>query len=99
MFSSVLSTKTADGIVDISANIDLSDPNRPMKIAEKLSEIFDYEWPKSIEALADFGLEEKECVNILLHFLTVSSFILSNPRKLKFEFFFINASIFSNYSL
>ncbi|XP_063414440.1 uncharacterized protein LOC134696530 [Mytilus trossulus] len=64
------STETADGRVDISANTDLSDPNRPMKIAEKISEMFDYEWPKSIEALEDFGLEEKECVNILLHFLT-----------------------------
>ncbi|VDI77583.1 Hypothetical predicted protein [Mytilus galloprovincialis] len=64
------STKTADDIVDISVNNDLSDPNRPMKIAEKISEMFDYEWPKSIEALEDFGLEEKECVNILLHFLT-----------------------------
>ncbi|CAC5413506.1 unnamed protein product [Mytilus coruscus] len=66
------STKTADGRVDISANTqsDLSDPNRPIKIAEKISEMFDYEWPKSFEALEDFGLEENECVNILLHFLT-----------------------------
>ncbi|XP_052076012.1 uncharacterized protein LOC127714094 isoform X2 [Mytilus californianus] len=62
--------KTDDDRVNVSAYTELSDPNRPIKIAEKISDIFEYEWPKSIEALEAFDLEEKECVNILLHFLT-----------------------------
>lgn len=50
---------------------DLSDPNRPMKIAEKFTEMYDNDWTDSMEALEDLGLNEEECVIMLLHFLTV----------------------------
>ncbi|XP_063413273.1 interaptin-like [Mytilus trossulus] len=51
---------------------DLSDPNRPMKIAEKFTEMYDNDWTDSMEALEDLDLGEGECVKILLHFLTDS---------------------------
>ncbi|CAC5406416.1 unnamed protein product [Mytilus coruscus] len=51
---------------------DLSDPNRPMKIAEKFTEMYDNDWTDSMEALEDLGLNEEECVIMLLHFLTDS---------------------------
>ena len=51
---------------------DLCDPNRPMKIAEKFTEMYDNDWADAMEALEDQGLEEEKCVEILLHFLTVS---------------------------
>ncbi|CAG2214816.1 unnamed protein product [Mytilus edulis] len=51
---------------------DLSDPNRPMKIAEKFTEMYDNDWTDSMEALEELDLGEEECVKILLHFLTDS---------------------------
>ncbi|VDI16481.1 Hypothetical predicted protein [Mytilus galloprovincialis] len=54
----------------------LRDPNRPMKIDEKLTEMFDNVWTDSMEALEDLGLGEEECVKILLHFLTVIALFL-----------------------
>lgn len=47
------------------------DPYRPMKIAEKFSEMYDNGWTDSMEALEDLDHGEEECVKILLHFLTV----------------------------
>ncbi|XP_052076003.1 uncharacterized protein LOC127714089 isoform X1 [Mytilus californianus] len=51
---------------------DLSDPNRPMKIAEKFTEMYDNDWTDSMEALEELDLGEEDCVKILLHFLTDS---------------------------
>lgn len=44
-----------------------------MKIAEKITEMYDNDWMDSMKALEDLGLDEEECVLMLLHFLTVSS--------------------------
>jgi hypothetical protein len=51
--------------------MELSDPNRPMKIAEKFTEMYDYDWTDSMEALEDLNISENKCVEILLHFVTV----------------------------
>ena len=51
--------------------MELSDPNRPMKIAEKFTETYDYDWTDSMEALEDLNISENKCVEILLHFVTV----------------------------
>ena len=51
--------------------IELSDPNRPMEIAEKFTELYDNDWTDSMEALEDLKISEKKCVEILLHFVTV----------------------------
>ncbi|CAC5359619.1 unnamed protein product [Mytilus coruscus] len=50
----------------------VEDPNRPMKIAEKMTELFDNDWIDSMEALEELGFGEEECVKIELHFLTDS---------------------------
>ena len=50
---------------------DLSDPNRPMKIAEKFTEMYDNDWTDSMEALEDLKIQEEKCVEILLHLVTV----------------------------
>ena len=51
--------------------MELSDPNRPMKIAEKFTEMYDNDWADSMDALEDLKIPEKKCVEILLHFVTV----------------------------
>ena len=51
--------------------LDLSDPKRPIKIAEKLNEIYEHDWTASMEALESMGVEEEDCIKILLQFLTV----------------------------
>ena len=51
---------------------DLSDPNRPMKIAEKFTEMYDNDWTDSMEALEDLKIQEEKCVEILLHLVTDS---------------------------
>ena len=49
----------------------MSDPNRPMKIAEKFTEMYDNDWTDSMEALEDLKITEEQCVKILLHLVTV----------------------------
>ena len=51
--------------------MELCDPNRPMKIAEKFTEMYDNDWTDSMEALEDLYITEQKCVDILLHFVTV----------------------------
>jgi len=51
--------------------MELSDPNRPRKIAEKFTEMYDNDWIDSMEALEDLNIPEEKCVEILLHFVTV----------------------------
>ena len=51
--------------------MELPDPNRPMKIAEKFTEMYDNDWTDSMEALEDLKISEKKCVEILLHLVTV----------------------------
>ncbi|XP_021376570.1 myosin-3-like isoform X2 [Mizuhopecten yessoensis] len=46
---------------------DLSDPNRPMKLAEKVSELYDNEWTNAMENLEnDCKIEEVEAIKLLL---------------------------------
>ncbi|XP_069130283.1 putative uncharacterized protein MYH16 [Argopecten irradians] len=45
---------------------DLSDPNRPMKLAEKVSELYDNEWTNAMENLEN-DMEEQEAIKVLLN--------------------------------
>jgi hypothetical protein len=56
---------------------DLSDPNRPIKLGEKASEIYDNEWTNALEKLeelrkaTDVDYDEEQDVILLLSILTV----------------------------
>lgn len=56
---------------------DLSDPNRPIKLGEKASEIYDNEWTNALENLeelrkaTDLEYDEEQDVMLLLSILTV----------------------------
>ncbi|XP_069130285.1 myosin-1B-like isoform X2 [Argopecten irradians] len=63
--SAVTGNKLRDNIPAIS---DLSDPNRPMKLAEKVSELYDNEWIDAMENLEN-DMEEQEAIKVLLDIL------------------------------
>ncbi|KAK3593601.1 hypothetical protein CHS0354_018699 [Potamilus streckersoni] len=65
--SSVASAKLRDNNPNIA---DLSDPNRPTRIVEKLSEIYDNEWTDAFDHLEKcYSKEEKDNVQLLLDVL------------------------------
>eukprot|EP00105_Crassostrea_gigas_P020165 XP_011438886.1 PREDICTED: uncharacterized protein LOC105336327 [Crassostrea gigas] len=45
---------------------DLSDPNRPLKLAEKVSELYDNEWTNAMENLENLDIQEDKGIKILL---------------------------------
>lgn len=71
-----LSKVTGDKLNTDNPNIaDLSDPNRPTKIAEMISELYDNEWTNAFEALQTRKVDDKEIVNVLLEtFMDVYNF-------------------------
>ncbi|XP_060065862.1 myosin-2 heavy chain-like [Ylistrum balloti] len=48
---------------------DLSDPNRPMKLAEKVSELYDNEWTNAMENLERY-MDEEKAIKVLLDIIT-----------------------------
>nr|XP_022323707.1 myosin-3-like isoform X3 [Crassostrea virginica] len=65
--SAMASAQLTDGNPAIT---DLSDVNRPTKIAEKFSELYDNEWTDAFEALtSQYHMSEKEAVDTLLRIL------------------------------
>ena len=51
---------------------DLSDLNRPTKLAEKFSELYDNDWTDAFEVLTDqFGFSEEHGIKRLLDILMV----------------------------
>ncbi|XP_052797159.1 uncharacterized protein LOC128229331 [Mya arenaria] len=44
---------------------DLSDPNRPLKLADKYNELYDNEWTNAFEVLVDSGYTEMEVIETL----------------------------------
>ncbi|KAL5012120.1 hypothetical protein ScPMuIL_010671 [Solemya velum] len=66
-----LSALAAVRLKDNNPNItDLSDPNRPLKVGEKLTRLYDDEWTDAIEALEDEKVTELDGIKILLELLT-----------------------------
>ncbi|XP_053400501.1 uncharacterized protein LOC123558290 [Mercenaria mercenaria] len=64
-----LSAMASNKLRDNNPNIaDLSDQNRPTKIAEKLSELYDNEWTDAFDALND-EMSETETIDFLLDIL------------------------------
>lgn len=54
-----------------AAITDLSDTDRPTKIAEKFSELYDNAWTDAFEELDSTYHNEKETINVLLKILQV----------------------------
>lgn len=50
---------------------DLSDENRPNKLAEKFSELYDNAWTDALESLADMNQTEESQIQYLLQTLRV----------------------------
>ena len=68
-----LSAAAANRLRDQNPGItDLSDPNRPLKLAEKVSELYDNEWTNAIENLEAIGVPEEKGIRILLKIIQVS---------------------------
>jgi len=68
-----LSSATAAKVLDNNPNIaDLSDPNRPQKLGEQMTQLYDDEWTDASENLEKLELEEENMLKILLDLLVVS---------------------------
>jgi len=65
--SAIASSQNRNNKSDI---LDLSDQNRPTKIAEKMSDLYDNAWTNAYEELED-NMEEKEIIQMLLHIFKV----------------------------
>lgn len=62
-----LSAAAAHRLRDQNPGItDLSDPNRPLKLAEKVSELYDNEWTNAMENLETLDVNEEKGIRILL---------------------------------
>ncbi|XP_060600280.1 interaptin-like [Ruditapes philippinarum] len=65
-----LSTLASSRLRDNNPNItDLSDQNRPTKIAEKMAELYDNQWTDAFDALEQTDKNEKEIITLLLESL------------------------------
>ena len=51
--------------MDYSNVVDLSDSNRPDKLGEQLSDLFDNEWKDAFESLSEGGYTEEEAIQTL----------------------------------
>ena len=59
-------------LTDDNPNItDLSDSNRPTKIGESYSELYDNEWTVALEAIVGRGHSERDAVRMLHDVLVV----------------------------
>lgn len=57
---------------DNNPNItDLSDPNRPLKVAEQFSELYDKEWTNALESLILAKTEETTSITMLFDTVSV----------------------------
>lgn len=61
---------------------DLSDENRPTKIAEKFSELYDNQWTDAFEAVEKLhpGIDEDQRVKILIQLLMVHAICYKNSQ-------------------
>ena len=71
-----LSAAAANRLRDQNPGItDLSDPNRPLKLAEKVSELYDNEWTNAIENLEAMNVPEEKGIRILLKIIQASFYL------------------------
>lgn len=76
-------------LTDGNPNIaDLSDENRPTKLAEMYSELYDNEWTNAYELFTEDGETEENACSILVKTLCVSVLPYANQRLKSIEVFF-----------
>ncbi|XP_048774224.1 trichohyalin-like isoform X2 [Ostrea edulis] len=67
-----LTERASQNMLSKNPNVtDLSDPNRPLKIAEKYSELYDNQWTSAMENLEALGINEENGIKILLDTITL----------------------------
>ena len=54
------------------ASLSVAAANRPLKLAETISELYDNEWTNAIEKLVEMGVPEEKGIRILLKIIQVS---------------------------
>lgn len=65
---------------DNPAIADLSDPNRPQKLGEFYSELYDNEWTDAFDALTNSGYDEKETI-VTLRFTLINVLEFCNSKS------------------
>lgn len=55
--------------------VDISDANRPSKLAERYNELYDNDWADAFALLTENGIDEKLCIDKLREVLMVCTFI------------------------
>ena len=61
---------------------DLSDINRPTKLAERFSDIYDNEWTDAFEVITyEMDFQEDQAIHLLLDLLMVNTLFNSNCKK------------------
>ena len=86
-----LSEVTGDKLRTDNPNVaDLSDPNRPTKLGEMISELYDNEWTDTFEELQRNGRSERASIRILLETFLVKSLIIS-VYNFVYSFALVNA--------
>jgi hypothetical protein len=50
---------------------DLSDEDRPLKLAEKFSQMYDDEWTDSLEEISSIGFDDETSISFLLFIVMV----------------------------
>lgn len=82
-----LSKAVGDKLTNNNPNIaDLSDKNRPTKLAEKYSELYDNQWTDAYEVIERYLGTEEDIIRVLLEILMVKTsnfaFLLKHVVKL-----------------
>jgi hypothetical protein len=86
-----------DKLTDNNPNIaDLSDKNRPTKLAERYAELYDNHWTDAFDVLQAFNQGEETVIEILINILKVTSFLFFSLNRLRIRFKFILAIDKSN---
>ncbi|KAL3879287.1 hypothetical protein ACJMK2_031588 [Sinanodonta woodiana] len=65
-FSEIVTDRLTHDNTDI---VDLSDEHRPVKLSEKMAEIYNYQWTEALDELQDNGFKEGDTVQLLLKIL------------------------------
>lgn len=73
-----LSSATAAKVLDNNPNIaDLSDPNRPQKLGEQFSQMYDDQWTDATEALEKLEINEEKIIQTLLDIIVVCTILVN----------------------
>ncbi|XP_062568535.1 uncharacterized protein LOC134230709 [Saccostrea cucullata] len=61
---------------------DLSDENRPLKLAEKFSQLYDDDWTDSLEEITSTGVDEKTSISLLQRVVMIAFHLCSRSQTI-----------------